>query len=111
MDHSQKEQLTSNISKIDKKLAKLREDMTLDKHLKLVLAEKLKKQKKGLNRKINKGQIKGMVKKTQMDMVEVMSHVNFYILIYGNQIYQQLVQSIFVLGSFTNIFSNLCNHL
>ena len=77
MDHSQKEQLTSKISKIDKKLAKLRGDMTLDKNLKLVLAEKLKKQKKGLNRKINKGQIKGMGKK--MDMVEVMSHLNLYI--------------------------------
>ena len=77
MDHSQKEQLTSKISKIDNKLAKLREDMTLDKNLKLVLAEKLKKQKKGLNRTINKGQIKGVGKK--MDMVEVMSHLNLYI--------------------------------
>ena len=87
--------------------------MTLDKNLKVVLAEKLKKQKKGLNRKINKGQMKGMVKKTQMDMVEVMSHVNLYILIYGHKIWacQQLIQNIFVLGSFTNIFSNLCNHL
>ena len=84
MDHSQKEQLTSKISKIDKKLAKLREDMTLDKNLKLVLAEKLKKQKRGLNRKINKGQMKGMVKKTQMDMVEVMSQVNLDIFIYGH---------------------------
>ena len=79
MDLSQKAQLTSKISKIDKKLAKLREDMTLDKSLKIVLAEKLKKQKKGLNRKINKGQLRGREKQKQMDMVEVMSHVHIYI--------------------------------
>ena len=79
MDLSQKEQLTSKISKIDKKLAKLREDMTLDKSLKIVLAEKLKKQKKGLNRKINKGQLRGREKQNQMDRVEVMSHVHKYI--------------------------------
>ena len=90
MDHSQKEELSSKISKIDKKLAKLREDMTLDKNLKIVLAEKLKKQKKGLNRKINKGQLRGREKQNQMDMVEVMSHVNLYMLIYGHKIYQQL---------------------
>ena len=79
MDLSQKAQLTSKISKIDKKLAKLREDMTLDKSLKIVLAEKLKKQKKGLNRKINKGQLRGREKQNQMDRVEVMSHVHIYI--------------------------------